>query len=106
MDRSILCGKIIIILVVGIEIFQLFFIDRYDQGAFMFFAFEMTPSGHGTDGYRQRRGEDQLHHQFFTQNAMNIIVIICLYLAGFQTVIEQIVIGQDGKNLQHALHII
>ena len=37
---------------------------------------------------------------------MDIIVVIGLYLAGFDAVVEQIVIGKDGKDFQHTFHVI
>ena len=69
-------------------------------------ALEMAASSHIGNRHRKRGGKDKLEHQFFSGDAVNIIVVICLDLAGLNAVVKQIVIGKHGQDLQHSLHII
>ena len=103
---SIFLRKIVVIFIVGIKIFHFFFIQRDAQASFGAFPFKVTALCRTGEGAGERRRKRQFHDQLLVLRSVNVLVIVGLYFFRAQWFIEQVVISQQGKELQHAFHII
>ncbi len=106
MQGNVLCGKIVVIPVVGVEIFHLFLVDGHPKLRLRAAALEVAVIGGSGDIYRKSAGQGESHYQFLPPVAAHIFVGIGLYLAGFHLAVKEVVIGQDGQNLQHPPEVV
>ncbi len=105
-QRHIFSGKVVVIVVIGVKIFQLLLIDGHFQGAVGPFPPEVTAVHIGGDGFGQGRVQLQRHHQFPALAAVDVLVIICLDFPCLHRLVEQIIKSQHGQGVQHPLQIV
>ena len=103
MQRHVLRGKIVIVVVVGIKVLQFLLINGNLYGTQGSLALEEAAVGVCGNGPGQGRVQPDGDEQLLAPVPSRILIAVGLDLLCLDGLVEQVVIGKYGKRLQHAL---
>ena len=106
MDRHIFQREIVVIFVVGIEIFHFFFIQRHPQGPHVFFSRKIAAVSGAGYFFGERGREAEFDEKFLMPCPMQILIVVGLYFFCLCQLAENIAVGKNRQDLEHACQVV
>ena len=105
MEGDVFRRQIIVVFIVGVEVFHLFLVERYFQNTLILFAAEIAAVCQIGKGKRKGGRQRQFHQQFLLLLTVIVNIAVCLHFFRADIPVEKIIKCQKRKQMQHPLDI-